>query len=305
MMGLLDGKVAVVTGGGRGIGCAEARQLAAEGARVVVNDLGGSLRGGGPGAGADAAPAQQIVDEIRAGGGEAVANTDDVADWAGAKRLIDQAIGAYGRLDIVVNNAGVIRTGMSFNLGESDWDTVIRVHLKGTFAMSRFAGEYWRARSKAEGVPVDAAIVNTSSPNGLNGGMPGHVNYAVAKSGIATMTIVLARELAPYGVRVNAIAPVAMTRMTEELVQSGRFGEADQHAYTAESVAAVVGWLASGLSRDVSGQILAVAGGACRLWEGWRVAAEAHSDGNWTIGKLQAAKGDLFAGRDPGVPAMV
>src|SRR5262249_27083819 len=161
--------------------------------------------------------------EIEGDGGRAVANTADVADWRGAEGLIAQAVDTFGRLDVVVNNAGVIRTGMSFNLAESDWDTVIRVHLKGTFAPCHFAGAYWRQRSKETGGPVDATVVTTSSPNGLNGGSPGHVNYAVAKAGIATMTITLARELAPYGVRCNAIAPVAFTRMTESLWGSGVF----------------------------------------------------------------------------------
>jgi NAD(P)-dependent dehydrogenase (short-subunit alcohol dehydrogenase family) len=300
-MGQLDGKVAIVTGAGRGIGRTEALLLAAEGAKVVVNDFGGSLLG----AGSEQGPAQRVVEEIEAKGGQAVPNFDDVADWNGAKKMTEQAIDTYGDLNILVNNAGVIRTGMSFNTQEDDWDVVIRVHLKGTFATCRFAGAYWRDRAKSSSRPVDGVIVNTASPNGLNGGMPGHVNYAAAKSGIATMTITLARELEPYGVRVNAIAPVAMTRMTEELVQSGRFTDADRQNLSPENVAAVVGWLASPLARDVSGQVISVAGPVCEVWESWRKVSKAESTGApWTIERLAASRHLLFAGRNPGVPAL-
>lgn len=299
-MGVLDGKVAIVTGAGRGIGRAEALQLAAEGARVVVNDLGGALVGGGA---SDAAT--QVVEEIRAQGGEAVASFDDIGDWDGARRLVQTAIDTFGALDILVNNAGVIRTGMSFNSDEADWDLVIRVHLKGTFATSRFAGAHWRERAKSQAGPVDAAIVNTSSPNGLNGGQPGHVNYAAAKSGIATMTITLARELEPYGVRVNAVAPVAMTRMTEELVESGFFTEADQQRLTADNIAAVVGWLASPLADGISGQVLGVTGPVCEVWESWRTVSRTESNGGpWTLDGLEAARDELFRGRASGVPPM-
>ncbi len=298
-MGLLDTKVAIVTGSGRGIGRMEALRLAAEGASLVINDLGGALVGGG----SSTSPAHEVAEEIRSRGGQAVANTDDVSDWAGAQRLIKQAVEAYGRLDILVNNAGIIRTGMSFNLDESDWDSVIRVHLKGTFAPSRFAAEYWRTTFKATGVPVDAVIINTSSPNGLNGGTPGHVNYAVAKSGIATMTIQLARELQPYGVRVNAIAPVADTRMTQELFESGAFTEADRVRLDPENVAALVGWIASPRAGDVSGQVFAISGGQWGLWESWTQPAAVDSEETWTIESIDRAREALFRGRSPGVPA--
>jgi NAD(P)-dependent dehydrogenase (short-subunit alcohol dehydrogenase family) len=299
-MGLLDGKAAIVTGAGRGIGRAEAMRLAAEGASVVVNDLGGALVGGGSSGG----PAHEVAEEIRAAGGRAEANTDDVSDWQGAQRLIDQAISTFGRLDILVNNAGIIRTGMSFNLSESDWDEVIRVHLKGTFAPSRFAGEYWRTRAKETGEPVHASIVNTSSPNGLNGGSPGHVNYAVAKSGIATMTITLARELAPYGVRVNAVAPVANTRMTQELFESGAFTEGDRDRLDPNNIAALVGWLASPLAEEVSGQVFGITGSEWSLWESWRLPASVPTETTWTIDAIDAARARLFGDRSSGVPPL-
>ena len=297
-MGLLENKVAVVTGSGRGIGRAEAMRLAAEGACLVINDLGGALVGGG----SSSSPAEDVAEEIRALGGKAVANSDDVSEWTGAQRLINQAVETFGGLDVLVNNAGIIRTGMSFNLDESDWDSVIRVHLKGTFAPSRFAAEYWRTARKSTGLPVDGVIVNTSSPNGLNGGTPGHVNYAVAKSGIATMTIVLARELAPYGVRVNAVAPVADTRMTAELFESGAFTEADRSRLDPENVAALVGWICSPLASDVSGQVFAVSGGQWGLWESWTNPSTVTADKTWTIQSLEQAREELFGGRSPGVP---
>jgi NAD(P)-dependent dehydrogenase (short-subunit alcohol dehydrogenase family) len=300
-VGVFDGRVAIVTGAGRGIGRAEAMTLAAGGARVVVNDLGGSLVGNGD----DERPAQEVAEEIRSAGGQAVANTSDVASWDGAKELVQQAIDTFGTLDIVVNNAGVIRTGMSFNLEESDWDTVIAVHLKGTYGTCRFAGAYWRDKAKSTGRPVGAAIVNTSSPNGLNGGSPGHVNYAVAKAGIATMTITLARELAPYGVRCNAIAPVAFTRMTESLWGDGVFVDENREEFGPEGVATVVGWLASPLADGVSGQVLAVSGHNLAVWDNWRVESQFDGrDGEWTIERLAASQRDVFRGRDPGVPGL-
>jgi 3-oxoacyl-[acyl-carrier protein] reductase len=226
-----------------------------------------------------------------------------VSKWGDAKAMIDQAVDGFGRLDIEVNNAGVIRTGMSFNTVESDWDLVIDVHLKGTFATSRFAGEYWRAQAKATGEPVGAAIVNTSSPNGLNGGSPGHVNYAAAKSGIATMTITMARELAPYGVRCNAIAPVAFTRMTEELWGSGAFSDDNRDAFSPEAMAAVVGWLASPRASEVSGQVVGINGRSVVLWESWQPVSRAEtSEERWTVEEFGRATEALFWGRRPGVP---
>src|SRR4051794_12423077 len=211
MTGICDGRVAIVTGAGRGIGRGHALELARQGARVVVNDIGASLDGEG----ADTGPAQAVVDEITAAGGEAVANTDDVADWAGAERLVGQAIATFGRLDALVNNAGILRDRMIVNMTEAEWDAVIRVHLKGTFAPLHHAAVHWRERAKA-GEAVDARVINTSSTSGLFAN-PGQGNYGAAKSGIASLTIIAAKELGRYGVTANAIAPGARTRMTENL----------------------------------------------------------------------------------------
>jgi NAD(P)-dependent dehydrogenase (short-subunit alcohol dehydrogenase family) len=208
---ICDGRVAIVTGAGRGIGREHALMLAEQGAKVVVNDLGGAPDG----TGADAGPAQQVVDEIKGMGGEAVANGDDVSDWDGAQRMVNQAVETFGRLDVLVNNAGILRDRMLVNMTEEEWDAVIQVHLKGTFAPSRHAAAYWREQSKA-GKTVDARIINTSSPSGIYGNV-GQTNYGAAKAGIAAFTIIAAQELARYGVTVNAIAPAALTRLTEPL----------------------------------------------------------------------------------------
>src|SRR5215469_4517346 len=206
-MGQLDGKVAIVTGAGRGIGRAEAMLLAAEGARVVVNDLDTALDG----TSGDGTVAQQVVDEITAAGGTAVANGDDVASWDGARHLVEHAVSEFGDLNVVVNNAGVVRDRMSFNMDEDSFDLVIKVHLKGHFAVSRFAAAYWRERVKAE-QPVYGRNINTTSEAGL-WGTPGQANYAAAKGGIYSMTLTMARELERYRITVNAISPRARTRM--------------------------------------------------------------------------------------------
>jgi NAD(P)-dependent dehydrogenase (short-subunit alcohol dehydrogenase family) len=297
-MGLFDGKVAIVTGAGRGIGAAEARLLASEGAAVVVNDLGGEATGEG----ADRRPAQQVVDEIVAAGGRASANDDNVADWEGGRRLVAQAVDEFGRLDVLVNNAGILRDKMSFNMDEAEWDAVIAVHLKGHFVTSRFAASYWRQQSKDTGAPVDAAIVNTSSESGLYGNA-GQVNYAAAKAGIASMTIVMARELERVGVRVNAIAPVARTRLTEAVAgdyMTPKEGEFDKFA--PENVAAAACWLASPLAAGVSGQVLKVQGGIVQILEGWRPLTEGAADDTWTIESIDARQDALFARSDRGVP---
>src|SRR5690242_2154948 len=211
MVGLCEGRVCIVTGAGRGIGREHSLMLAEQGAKVVVNDLGGSMDGEGH----EAGPAQQVVDEIKAMGGEAVANTDDISDWAGAEKLVQQAVDSFGRLDVLINNAGILRDRMLANMSEAEWDSVIKVHLKGTAGPAHFAAAHWRDRSKA-GDEVDGRLINTTSPSGIYGNV-GQTNYGAAKAGIASFTIIAADELARYGVTVNAIAPGALTRLTADL----------------------------------------------------------------------------------------
>ena len=238
--------------------------LAAHGAHVVVNDLGGDRTGSGPDSQmGGAGPAQQVVDEITAAGGAAVGNTDDTSTWDGAKALVDQAVGVFGGLEVVVNNAGILRDRMLVNMSEEEWDSVIRVHLKGTFAVSRHAGAYWRDRTKA-GEANDARIINTTSVSGLYGNI-GQANYGAAKAGIAGLTIIAARELARYGVTVNAIAPGALTRMTEDLPLT----DEARASLDPRWVAPVCVWLASTLSRDVTEQIIEVSGTSFAIAEGW------------------------------------
>jgi NAD(P)-dependent dehydrogenase (short-subunit alcohol dehydrogenase family) len=295
-MGALEDKVAIVTGAGRGLGRAEALLLAEEGAKVVVNDLGGEWDGSGQ----DNRPAQEVVDEIKAAGGEAVANYDNVADWDGAKNLVTQAIDTFGQLNILVNNAGILRDKMTFNMDESDWDSVINVHLKGHFAPTRFAAAYWREQSKS-GNPVTGRIINTSSESGLFGNA-GQANYGAAKGGIATMTVVFARELGRYGVTSNAIAPRARTRMTE-----GTFGQIGGDAtgfdpWAPENVAPAVAWLASDDAADVNGQVFIVFGGKLQLVQQPAVVSEITKDDRWSVKELADAKAQLFEGRSSDVP---
>ncbi len=294
-MAQFDGKVAIVTGAGRGIGRAEALLLAHEGARVVVNDLGGS----GDGEGADQTPAQQVVDEIVAAGGEAAANYDDCASWSGAEALVNQAIDTFGGLDVLICNAGILRDKMSFNMTEDEFDSVVRVHLKGHFGPAHFAGRYWREKAKSSGEPTNAAIVMTSSESGLYGNA-GQVNYAAAKMGIASMTIVLARELARSGVRVNAIAPVAATRL---LGTVGRGEEmAENPMLSPDNPAAGAVWLASPLAEGITGQVLKISGGVAQIVQGWTPVTQIESDEKWTIDALAGGRDTLFANRDAGVP---
>ena len=297
-MGLFDGKVAIVTGAGRGIGRTHALLLASEGA-AVRGERPRRQRGG---EGADATPAQQVVDEIVAAGGRADANDDSVSSWDGAERMIDQAVDSFGGLDVLINNAGILRDKMSFNMDEAEWDSVIDVHLKGHFAPSRFAASYWRSQSKETGEPVNAKIVNTASESGLYGNA-GQANYAAAKAGIASMTIVMARELERIGVRVNAIAPVARTRLTEQVAgdfMNPKEGEFDRFA--PENISAVVGWLASDLSAGVTGQVVKVMGGQVQLLRGWRPVTESTDDKPWTITGIDEVADALFAKDDKGVP---
>ena len=262
-MGICEGRVAIVTGAGRGIGREHALLLAAQGASVVVNDLGGSMDGTGS---ADTGPAQQVADEIVAAGGQAVANTDDVSDFAGAEKLINTGIEAFGKVDVLINNAGILRDRMLVNMTEAEWDAVIKVHLKGTFAPSHFVANHFRDRSKA-GDDVDGRIINTSSPSGIYGNA-GQTNYGTAKAGIASFTIIAAKELARYGVTVNAIAPAALTRMTEELGM-GQLPEDAKEALSPRHIAPIACWLASPLSAGVTGRVFDVTGRMLSVSEGW------------------------------------
>ena len=262
MSAFCEDRVAIVTGAGRGIGKEHALMLAAHGAKVVVNDLGGDRDG----TGADSSPAQEVVGEIRAAGGEAVANTDDVSDFGAAKRMIEQAIDEFGRLDVLVNNAGILRDRMLVNMEEHEWDAVIQVHLKGTFAPSRHAAAYWRERSKA-GQPVDARIINTTSVSGIYGN-PGQTNYGAAKMGIAAFTIISARELGRYGITVNGVAPGALTRLTADLGM-GEASEERKQQMDPRWIAPLVTWLASADSKGISGRIFEASGDVLAVAEGW------------------------------------
>jgi 3-oxoacyl-[acyl-carrier protein] reductase len=296
-MGLLDGKVAIVSGAGRGIGREEALLLASEGATVVVNDVGASVSGEG----GDRSPAQEVVDSINDNGGKATVNGDDISSWSGAESVVQQAVDTYGKLDILVNNAGILRDKMSFNMDESDWDDVIRVHLKGHFAPSHFAAVYWRNRSKS-GEPTSGRIINTSSEAGLFGNA-GQANYSAAKAGIASMTWVLARELERYGVTVNAIAPRARTRMTENLFggqMAAKGGDFDE--WDPKNVAQLIGFLASDQAADVNGQVFVVFGGNIWAMAGFNPVGELHRKGPWTPSELVEAKGELFKEHSSGIP---
>ena len=298
-MGLLDGKVAVVTGAGRGIGREEALVLAGEGAKVVVNDVGAGLHGEGS---TDVHPAQEVVDLIVKNGGEAAVNGDDISSWQGGKNVVDQAVETFGALDILVNNAGILRDKMSFNMDESDWDDVIRVHLKGHFAATHHAAVHWRNRSKA-GEEVTGRIINTSSEAGLFGNA-GQANYAAAKAGIAALTWVEARELGKYGVTANAIAPRARTRMTETIFggdgMSATEGGFDK--WDPKNIANVVAFLAAPESADVNGQIFVVFGAEIYAMSAFKAAGQVTRESAWTPEELVAAKGDLFKGISSNVP---
>ena len=295
--GICTGRVAIVTGAGRGIGRGHALELARQGAHVVVNDLGSSVGGDG----ADAGPAQAVVDEIEAAGGVAVANTDDVADWDGARRLVDQAVEVFGGLDVLVNNAGILRDRMLFSMREDEWDAVIRVHLKGTFAPMRWAAAHWRDRTKA-GDPADARVVNTSSTSGLFAN-PGQGNYGAAKSGIATLSQIAAKELGRYGVTVNAIAPGARTRMTENLGGAGARrpapAEGDWDPRDAGNVAPLVAWLASAESAGLTGQVFLVGGGRIAVAQGWRRGPGVDRGARWDPAELGTVVPDLVAAATP------
>jgi NAD(P)-dependent dehydrogenase (short-subunit alcohol dehydrogenase family) len=287
---LCEGRVVVVTGAGRGIGRAHAIELARHGAKVVVNDLGveGDGRGGSSG------PAHEVVEEIKRGGGDAIANGDDVADFAGARRMIDAAVTAWGRLDALVNNAGFVRDRMFVSTSEEEWDAVIRVHLRGHYAPAHHAAVYWRERAK-RGDAIDARIVNTTSGAGLLGSV-GQGAYSAAKGGIATLTLVQAAELARYGVTVNAIAPAARTRMTEAVfADMMRKPDGGFDAMAPENVAPLVAWLVSDESKDVTGRVFEVAGGRISVAQGWREGPVVDRGARWDARELGPAVRDLIA----------
>ncbi len=298
-MGICDDRVVIVTGAGRGIGRCHALAFAAEGAKVVVNDLGGDVDGTGSSTG----PAGAVVDEIRAMGGDAVANGDSVASWEGAQRLINTAVETFGRLDVLVNNAGILRDRMLVNMTEEEFDSVIDVHVKGTWATMRWAGAYWREQTKA-GEKNDARIINTSSASGLYGN-PGQTNYGGAKAAIASMSVIAGKELERYGVTVNAIAPGARTRMTENL----GFGAVELKpeefdAFAPENISPLVVWLGSTESRAVNSRVFNVAGGTISVAEGWHRGPQADKGDRWQPAELGRVVEDLLQDAAP-LPGMM
>ena len=282
MKGICDGRVAIVTGAGRGIGRAHALELARQGAKVVVNDVGSGRDGIGA---VTSGPADEVVEQIHEEGGHAVANASDVADWDAAKSMIDAAVDEFGRLDVLVNNAGILRDRMLVNMSAEEWDAVIRVHMRGTFCPSRHAAAHWRDLAK-RGSPVDARIINTSSGSGLYGN-PSQINYGSAKAGIASFTLIASRELERYGVTVNAVAPAALTRMTEELPSYQQAVDPEVfNPYSPDNVSPLVAWLASIHSRDVTGRVFNVAGGLIGVADGWDRGAEIIKYGRWDPAEL-------------------
>ena len=284
-MGTLDGRVAIITGAGRGLGREHALLFAAEGAKIVVNDLGGA----NDGSGSDMTPAQQTVADIKGMGGEAIVNTDNVADWDGAKRMIDSAIEAFGDLDILVNNAGILRDRVLVNMSESEWDSVIQVHLKGHFAPTHHAAAYWREQAKA-GITKPRNLVHTTSTSGLFSN-PGQANYGAAKSGIATFSQICAKELSRYNVKSNAIAPAARTRLTMatpglEDVMAAKDGKFDE--WDPANVSPLVAYLASDLC-EFSGETFYVQGGQVTRVATWAMAEEIKQDDRWTVSALAKA----------------
>ena len=299
MSGICDGRVVIVTGAARGLGRAHALELARQGAKVVVNDVGAELDGSGGSTG----PAAEVVDEIVELGGEGVVNADDVADFAGAKHLVEHALEAFGRLDAVVNNAGIVRDRMFANAAEDEWDAVVRVRLKGHFAVARHAAAHWRDQAKA-GEAVDARIINTSSGAGILGAV-GQAAYSAAKGGIATLTLVQAAELGRYGITANALAPAARTRMTEGAFAE-MMAEVGPDAFDAmdpANVSPLVAWLASADSRDVTGRMFEVEGGKIGVADGWQHGPTVDKGARWDPADIGPAVRALIA--DAPAPAPV
>lgn len=290
---LCEGRIAIITGAGRGLGRDYALELSRRGAKVVVNDLGGSSDGKGM----DRSAAQAVVDEIVALGGEAVASTHDVSDWDQAKELIDLAVTTYGDLNVLVNNAGILRDRMLVSMTPEEWDDVIRVHLRGTFATSHFAAAHWRDRAKATGSGVDARLINTTSASGLYGSV-GQTNYGAAKAGIASFTIISSMELSRYGVTANALAPEAKTRLTESLMPDGM--DADP-----AHVAPIVAWLASTASGDITGRVIDAGNGRVAISEMWRRGPEqVKTEGRWDAEEAGEVVRDLVSKAAPNVNIM-
>lgn len=287
---LCKDRVVIITGAGRGLGRQYALEYARQGAKVVVNDLGRERDGKGADSGG---PAQDVVEEIQAMGGQAIANTEDVSDWDGAKRMIDMAIGHFGGLDVLINNAGILRDKTLANMSIEDWDAVIQVHLRGTFAPSRHAAAYWRDEFKADRGRA-ARIINTSSSSGLYNN-PGQSNYGAAKAGIASFSIIASRELERYGVMVNAIYPTAMSRMTEDIfagkVASPAPGDFDP--LDAANVAPLIAWLGSVQSEGITGRVFGVRGGRITVAEGWHAGPHIEQPGRWDANELGAVIPDL------------
>ena len=284
-----------MTGAGRGIGRGEAMELARQGAKVIVNDLGSETDGSS----ASEGPAHDVVAEIRSRGGTAEANTADVSSWDGAQGLVNQAIETYGGLHIVVNNAGILRDRMIVNMSEAEWDDCIRVHLKSTFLTSRFAGAYWRSRSKS-GEENDARIINTSSASGIYGNT-GQANYGAAKAGIASFTIIASKELGRYGVTVNAVAPAARTRMTTERTRArmGEYGEDEFDPHHPDNLGPLIAWLASPESAGITGRVFNARGGQIGVSEGWRAGPSVEIDARWKAGELGEVIPQLVADAAP------
>jgi NAD(P)-dependent dehydrogenase (short-subunit alcohol dehydrogenase family) len=291
------GRVVVITGAGNGIGRAHALAFAAQGAKVVVNDLGSGRDGGG---GSSSGPAQAVADEIAAAGGQAVANTEDISSWAGAQRLIGQAVETFGGLDVVVNNAGILRDRMIVTMTEPDWDAVIGVHLKGTFAVLHHAAVYWRQRAK-DGHANDARVINTTSPSGLFGN-PGQANYGAAKAGLASLTVIAARELDRYGVTVNAIAPTALTRMTQDIEMMRTAAAAAD--LSPEAISPLVVWLGSAESSAVTGRVFGVWGNSITVLEGWVNGPSVSRETRWDPAGLSAVIPGLVAEAAPNAGTM-
>jgi len=285
---LLDGKIAIVTGAGRGIGRGHARLLAAHGARVVVND-------------ADGDAARTVAAEIEQASGVAAADNNDVSTWSGGEALVQHAVDEYGRLDILVNNAGILRDAMSFNITEEDWDAVLTVHLKGHMSTCRAAAQHWRERAKG-GEELRGRIINTASESGLFG-QAGQINYSTAKAGILSMTIVLARELRKYNVTANVVCPRALTRMTESMPGAADYMQGPE--WDPDNIAPVVGFLASDEAADVNGQVFVVWGTKVHLMQGWqKVNTLDRLEGRWTPAELIGRKDELFGGHRSKVPPM-